>query len=84
MPRKPNNIGSVKITISTTLKIRGYLENLVMTGLYGKNPTEAAERLIASALERLMREGVVLRTEEMKPDGATVAKLQKSVLTDTR
>jgi hypothetical protein len=47
MARKPNPVKSVQITVSTTPLVHGYLSALVDTGLYGKNPAEAAERLIA-------------------------------------
>jgi hypothetical protein len=61
MPRLRNSVRSVQITISTTPQTRAYLDQLVGSGIYGKNPAEAAERLIASNLERLLREGVLLR-----------------------
>jgi hypothetical protein len=34
-----------------------YLEALVDSGLYGKNPAEAAERLVAQGIEELIRRG---------------------------
>ena len=49
MARKPNPVKSVQITVSTTPLVHGYLSALVDTGLYGKNPAEAAERLVALA-----------------------------------
>jgi hypothetical protein len=39
----------------------GYLEELVGSGLYGKNPAEAAERLIALGIEDLIRQGTLKR-----------------------
>src|SRR5260370_1163987 len=51
MARKPNPVKSVQITVSTTPLVHGYLSALVDTGLYGKNPAEAAERLIAKGVE---------------------------------
>ena len=51
MARKPNPVKSVQITVSTTPLVHGYLSALVDTGLYGKNPAEAAERLIAKGIE---------------------------------
>ena len=57
MPRKPNQLKSVPITISTTEAIKAYLDALVATGFYGKSYTEAAERLLAQSLRALVKEG---------------------------
>jgi hypothetical protein len=51
----------VTITISTTEGIQQYLEDLVSGGLFGKNPAEAAERLVARGLENLLRDGTLSR-----------------------
>ena len=56
MGRNLNKIETVTITISTTPPVKRYLEKLVVTGLYGKNAADAAERLIAQGLERLISE----------------------------
>ena len=61
MPRSPNHLPTVQITVSTTPQVQGYLVRLVSTGLYGKNIAEAAERLIAQSVERLTREGTLPR-----------------------
>ena len=61
MPRKKNQLDTVSISVSTTRPVIEYLETLVESGLYGKNPTEAAERLIAWALEELIRTGTLQR-----------------------
>jgi hypothetical protein len=63
MPKAPNTIETVQITISTTRPVQMLLERLVLTGLYGKNPAEAAERLLARSLEALTREGSLRLTE---------------------
>ncbi len=60
MARKRNHLKTVTLTISTTPPIEKYLSELVATGLYGKNPAEAAERLVAGSLERLLKEGTVI------------------------
>ncbi len=57
MPRRPNSIKTVLITISTTEPVERHLETLVETGFYGKNPAEAAERLVARGIEQLLRDG---------------------------
>ena len=63
MARKPNNIETVTITVSTTRPIERYLAKLVSTGLYGKNPAEAAERLVARSIEQLIRSGTLGRRQ---------------------
>ena len=59
MPKPPNTIKSKKITITTTLDVHSYLEQLVRGGLYGKNAAEAAERLISRGIEMLIRDGTI-------------------------
>ena len=61
MARKPNSVTTVTVTISTTEGILDYLEDLVSGGLFGKNPAEAAERLVATGLESLLRDGTLNR-----------------------
>jgi hypothetical protein len=57
MGRKENSLDSVELRTSTNLVLKANLEKLVLTGRYGKNWTEAAERLIAEAIGRLIDEG---------------------------
>ena len=59
--RKPNSIGTVTIKVSTNPIIENYLEQLARTGLYGKNPAEAAERLIAEGVGRLLDDSLLKR-----------------------
>jgi hypothetical protein len=61
MPRKRNQLETVALTVSTTPPVVDYLEALVDSGLYGKNPAEAAERLIALGIEDLIRQGTLRR-----------------------
>jgi hypothetical protein len=63
MPRRKNQLETVSLTISTTAPVVGYLEALVDSGLYGKNPAEAAERLIALGIEDLVRQGTLARIQ---------------------
>ena len=49
--------------MTTTPQVRSYLEQLVQGGLYGKNRTEAAERLLTRSIEMLIRDGVLKRFE---------------------
>lgn len=55
MARKRNRLKTVTLTISTTPPIVEHLARLVATGLYGKNPAEAAERLVARSIEDLVQ-----------------------------
>lgn len=66
MPRKPNPVPSKKIAFTTTPHVEAYLDQLVRRGLHGKNAGEAAERLVASALERLIEKGY-LKSAPAKP-----------------
>jgi hypothetical protein len=61
MARRPNNIKTVTVTISTTPPVEAYLLKLVSSGLYGKNPADAAERLVARGIEALIRQGHLKR-----------------------
>jgi hypothetical protein len=61
MARVPNTLRTVVVKLSTTGLIVEYLEDLVKTGFYGKNSTEAAERLLAATLNKLVRDGELPR-----------------------
>ena len=67
MPRRKNQLETVSLTISTTEPVVGYLQALVESGLYGKNPAEAAERLIALGIEDLVRQGTLARLQPGRP-----------------
>ena len=73
MSRKPNDIKTVSLRLSTTEAVRKHLERLVSTGLYGKNPSEAAEQLIARGIARAFQEAADVaesskRLTETAPD----------------
>jgi hypothetical protein len=59
MARKPNDLPSHELRISTTPQVVVLLGRLVETGLWGKNPTDAAERLIGRGIESLLKEGIL-------------------------
>ena len=61
MARRKNTLRTKELRVSTTHVVHSYLQSLVETGLYGKNPAAAAERLIERGLERLIETGVLLR-----------------------
>jgi hypothetical protein len=57
MARKRNDLPSQELRISTTPQIVALLGQLVETGLWGKNPTDAAERVIGRSVEVMLRDG---------------------------
>ena len=57
MGRKENSLETVELRISTNPVINRQLGKLVQTGRYGKNETEAAERLIAEKIGELIDKG---------------------------
>ena len=59
MAREPNLISTRQLTVSTTEQVAPYLADLAKTGVWGKNAAEAAERLIADQIRRLINEGVL-------------------------
>ena len=63
MPRQPNTVKTVTITVSTTPPVYEHLEALVASGLFGKNPAEAAERLVARGVEQFLADGTLIQTK---------------------
>jgi hypothetical protein len=68
--KQKNSVGSKKITLSTTAAVHAYLEELVLGGLHGKNPAEAAERLLTLKLGELVDSGKLGRDPNVKSIGA--------------
>lgn len=68
MPRTPNSVKTVTITVSTTPPVYAYLESLVASGLFGKNPAEAAERLIAKGIEVYLGQGTLIQKQQSLPE----------------
>ncbi len=56
-----NSIGTKSMTLSTTQRVYDDLECLVKTGHWGKNPCEAAERIISLGLRDLLKSGELRR-----------------------
>jgi hypothetical protein len=71
MPHPPNQLETAHLRISTTKAVVEYLKELVSTGLYGRHHTDAAERLIAQGIERLLEQGMLKRisNEDTKHGG---------------
>lgn len=57
MARQPNELPTQELRVSTTPQVITLLRSLVATGFYGKNPAEAAERILAEKLRQLKAEG---------------------------
>lgn len=66
MAKPPNQLESVKLTITTTPHVRRYLEELVEGGFHGKNAPEAAERLLARSLETMVADGRLKASKTLK------------------
>jgi hypothetical protein len=56
MARPKNTVKTVCITISTTEPVVSGLQEMTDTGLYGKNPTETAERLLCKCIQDFRKE----------------------------
>lgn len=71
MAHPQNQLETVPLRISTTKAVLAYLKELVSTGLYGRHHTDAAERLIAQGIERLLEQGILkpISNEESKHGG---------------
>ncbi len=64
VPREKNQLETAQLTLATTPAVVSYLRELVKTGLYGKNQSDAAERLLSATLEQMVRDG---RLEKLPP-----------------
>jgi hypothetical protein len=58
--RPRNQLKTVPITIATTPQVEEMLQRLVATGLYGKTPPEAAERIVAEGLRKLFADPTMM------------------------
>jgi hypothetical protein len=61
MTRPRNVLTARQLKYSGNRLIEEYLAELVKTGLYGRTPAEAAERLVSQGIERLIKEGTLAR-----------------------
>jgi hypothetical protein len=66
MARTKNQLETAQVTLATTPIVVGYLKELVRTGLYGKNPSDAAERLLSTTIEQMVRAGHVKNLTKRK------------------
>jgi hypothetical protein len=59
MGKRQNHVETVQKTLSLSKGVCVYLEELVALNLYGKNPTEAATRLVEKQIESLIEKGIL-------------------------
>ena len=57
MARTRNSVESIQVTLSTTKRVRAYLEMLTEEGLHGKNVADTANVLITERIKELIRSG---------------------------
>ena len=63
MARAKNSLETVQVTLSTTVQIKSYLDQLTNTGLYGKNVAETATQLIQDRVKELLKAGDLVKLE---------------------
>jgi hypothetical protein len=61
MGNRKNPLKTEQITVSTNRVLCSSVDKVLLTGHYGNNRAEAAERLIAEAIRHLIREGTIVR-----------------------
>ena len=49
----------IVISFFTNAKVRGYLDQAVASGLYGKTVSEAVERIVAGTIEDMLVNGQI-------------------------
>lgn len=55
--RPKNTVNTFSLNVSTNALIGEYLDKMVLSGHWGKNRSEAAERLLVLAVQHLKTEG---------------------------
>jgi hypothetical protein len=68
MGRKPAKVKPKRLPLTLIEQTHKILENLVDTGGYGNNPTEAARIIIAKHIQQLDAENKIRLFEAPKPD----------------
>ncbi len=61
MARGKNQIVTEILRVSTSRQVVAYLKDLTQTGLWGKNPAEAAGTLVAESIRRLIADGTLMK-----------------------
>jgi hypothetical protein len=65
MAKQKNAIVTARVTINTSAEIAAYLDDLVGIGIQGKTRAEVAERLVSTAVQQLIKDGL-LKLHNMK------------------
>lgn len=59
MVKQKNTTATARITINTSSEIASYLDDLVVIGIHGKTRAEVAERLVSTAIQQLIKDGLL-------------------------
>lgn len=65
MRRNRSVTASDRLHLSLTVQARRLLEELAGVGLYGKTPTEVAQRFVEAGMQHLLEVGVVRLSEPL-------------------
>ena len=57
--RTANKVETIWVRISTTPKVKRYLDTLTTMGLYGKAAPEVAERFVSERIRDLIKDGTL-------------------------
>lgn len=66
MARQKNPTSTIQITLSIPVQLRGYLDVMCRTGLYGKNPADVASTLLGESVRRMLKDADEVLLEELK------------------
>jgi hypothetical protein len=67
MARLKNNVDTVQITLSVTQTVRDFLEQLSISGFYGKNAAETAAVLLKEKLRELSTQRNMVGVNSLPP-----------------
>lgn len=65
MPREANKVAAKPLKLSATPKLQKHLEALVLKELYGRTPTEVAQRLLEERIRVLVVEGTLKSLDDV-------------------
>ncbi len=57
MPRPKNPAKTVQLTLSTTPQVKALLEDLALSGFYGRNAADTAAQLLTEKIRELQEKG---------------------------
>jgi 6-phosphogluconolactonase/glucosamine-6-phosphate isomerase/deaminase len=64
MAKPKNPVASEKLEITTTPQVIACLQAIALTGLYGKNKPEVADRLLSRGIEELVKARIIPRPKK--------------------